>query len=168
MHPPIHTHAHFIRRYVRTLFHQNVDMNTSNYTLSRTHKHTHTYFMLTLSFAAHPSVFARLNKEISTLLCGVLSGAVTGKRKEIGYGGGEGGKVEVEIGWRRRRRMMMMIRRSEGEIKGEGRNGKGKKVRRITEEPRREVRDGKEKGVDETIVYGRMDKEREEGIGRGM
>jgi hypothetical protein len=42
--------------------------------------------------------------------------------------------------------------------KGEGSKGKGWKVRRMTEGPGKKVRDGKEKGKDETIVYGRMDK----------
>lgn len=37
----------------------------------------------------------------------------------------------------------------------------------MTEESRRQLRDGKEKGMDEIIVYGQMYKEREEDIGEG-
>jgi hypothetical protein len=51
--------------------------------------------------------------------------------------------------------------------KGGGRKGRGRRERRTTEGPSKRLRDGKEKGMDDTIVYGRMDKERKEGIGGG-
>ena len=51
------------------------------HTQTHTHTHTHTHLMSTLSFASHPTEFARLNKEMSTLMCGATSTTEASKRK---------------------------------------------------------------------------------------